>query len=195
MKFDKTQFTVLIVMVSVVVCLLVVDVLSSETWYDRLSDEQKEKIYEATRTGMLHEGNIDQFLDRLIRSPNLETAVDQAFDGSLGARLARDWHSIKSGFADPTIGINALKEQYSERGPVKGPVHIVWRVLTSPVRTWGQILSGKGLGERPLGTLVWFVIGVLIIGKVAVRLARVIGPLIVPIPKLYGISRWIEFGN
>ena len=94
-------------------------------------------------------------------------------------------------FRNPDIGIEAFKEHSS----AEGTAHIAWHVLTSPVRTWGQILSGKGLGERPLGTLVWFVIGVLIIGKVAVRLARVIGPLIVPIPKLYGISRWIEFGN
>ncbi len=118
-----------------------------------------------------------------MRAPNRENALEQSFKTGFSANVGREWGDIKEVFLDPDIGIEPFKALYKEHSSVESISHIAWHCLTSPVRAWERILSGKGLGERPLEALIWFIIGVLIIGKVAVRLAHVIGHLIVPIPK------------
>lgn len=212
MKFGKTQFVILIVMVSVAVFLSVLDVLSTDlplarqwhyetlavNFYDMLTETERQRLSDMWDRGVLTERQLPEIVDRFMRAPNRENALEQSFKTGFGANVGREWGDIKEVFLDPDIGIEAFKALYKEHNSAESIVHIAWHVLTSPVRTWGWILSGKGLGERPLGTLVWFIIGIVIIGKVAVRLARVIGPLIVPIPNIvwnFTLDRVREFGK
>ena len=124
-------------------------------WGDILTGTEKTELKRLIDIGIISDTNIDQFADRFLRAPQRETAFQQALDTSIGAAVARDWHGIKRGFKDPMIGVEAARQHYAEKGVVKGTADIAWSAITTPVRSWAEILGGEpGLGENPLETLV-----------------------------------------
>ena len=125
------------------------------TWGDILTDTEKTELKRLMDVGVISDTNIQQFSDRFLRAPKRETAFQQALDASIGASVGRDWHGIRRGFGDPRIGVEAFKEHYAEKGIVGGTADIAWSAITTPVRSWAEILGGEpGLGENPLETLV-----------------------------------------
>ena len=123
MKFGKTQFIILIVMVSVAVFLSVLDVLSTaarplarqwhyeilaDNFYDALTEQERQQLRSLWDRGILHEGNLPELVDRFSRAPNREGALEQAFETGFGANVGREWGDIKEIFRNPDIGIEAF---------------------------------------------------------------------------------------
>ena len=125
------------------------------TWREILSEKDQKEIDELIETGYLRESNIDQFFDRLSREPAGEDRVHRALEGGFGANVRRELHSIKRGFADPTIGIETLRNYFKNLGFVKSTAFLTWRIITFPIWSLLKISIGElGSSEKPLTLLI-----------------------------------------
>ena len=142
-----------------ILCVWIIPLLpitaEGETWGEILTDEEKSKYEELWKSGVLHEGNIEQFFDRFERAPNRKNAFESALNTGFTGNVGRELVGIKRVFADPSIGAKAAQEHYREHGPVRGTVRIALSPVTIPLGSWGEIVGGEqGLGEYPLKILV-----------------------------------------
>lgn len=141
----------------------------------------------------IRDQDVQLFADRFFRAPNRENAFDQALDASFGAKVARELADIKEAtpiIGDAGIGIEATEQHFAEHGLGKGLYKIAESAVTAPFRAWGRVLSGQGLGERPLRTLVALLLGALLFGKILIHLGRVVmahvvRPFILPLPNIF----------
>lgn len=131
---------------------------------DIITADEKQKINSLIADGTLNETNMPTFVDSFVRAPDRKTAFEHARDNTLVARVHRDITGIDKAFRDPGIGIRAAEKFFEEKGVVRGAGELAWSAVTTPIRAWGGILGGKGLGERPLETLVGAA-GVLPVGR------------------------------
>ena len=163
------------------------------TLYEVMTPAERERYIRLRQEGRIRDQDVQIFADRFFRAPNRENAFDQALDGSFRARAAREWADIKEAtpiIGDAGIGIYAAEEHFRQHGFGKGLYKIAESAVTAPFRAWGRVLSGQGLGERPLRTLVALLLGALIFGKILMHLgrvvlARVVRPFILPIPNIF----------
>ena len=163
------------------------------TLYEVMTPAERQRFYELYRAGQITDADIPIFADRFFRAPNRENAFDQALDSSFGACAAREWADIKEAtpiIGDAGIGIEATEQHFAEHGFGKGLYKIAESAVTAPFRAWGSVLSGQGLGERPLRTLVALLLGALLFGKLLIHLGRVVmahvvRPFILPLPNIF----------
>ena len=158
--------------------------------YEIMTPTERQKFRDLYRSGQITDADIPIFAERFARAPNRENAFDQALDVSFGAKVAREWSDIKKATRDPGIGIEATEQHFAEHGLGKGLYKIAESAVTAPFRAWGNVLSGQGLGERPLRTLVALLLGALLFGKILMHLgrvvmARVVRPFILPLPNIF----------
>ena len=163
------------------------------TLYEVMTPAERERYIRLRQEGRIRDQDVQIFADRFFRAPNRENAFDQALDSSFRARAAREWADIKEAtpiIGDAGIGIYAAEEHFGQHGFGKGLYKIAESVVTAPFRAWGNVLSGQGLGERPLRTLVALLLGALLFGKILMHLgrvvmARVVRPFILPLPNIF----------
>ena len=161
--------------------------------YEIMTPEERQRFRELVRKGQITRADVPIFTERFARAPNRENAFDQALDASFGAKVAREWADIKEAtpiIGDAGIGIEATEQHFAEYGLGKGLYKIAESAVTAPFRAWGNVLSGQGLGERPLRTSVALLLGALIFGKILMHLgrvvlARVVRPFILPLPNIF----------
>ena len=189
-----------------ILVLLIADAVSGDTrvrtryrtytLYEVMTPAERDRFYELYRAGRITDADIPIFAERFFRAPNRENAFDQALDSSFGACAAREWADIKEAtpiIGDAGIGIEATEQHFAEHGFGKGLYKIAESAVTAPFRAWGRVLSGQGLGERPLRTSGALLLGALIFGKILIHLgrvvlARVVRPfilLILPLPNIF----------
>lgn len=165
------------------------------TLHEIMTPAERKRFRELYRSGRITDADIPIFAERFSRAPNRENAFDQALDASFGAKVAREWADIKEAtpiIGDAGIGIEATERHFEEHGLGKGLYKIAESAVTAPFRAWGSVLSGQGLGERPLRTSAALLLGALIFGKILIHLgrvvlARVVRPfilLILPLPNI-----------
>lgn len=163
------------------------------TLYEVMTPAERERYIRFRQEGRIRDQDVPLFADRFSRAPNRENAFDQALDSSFGACAAREWADIKEAtpiIGDAGIGIYAAEEHFAEHGFGKGLYKIAESAVTAPFRAWGNVLSGQGLGERPLKTLVALLLGALLFGKILIHLgrvvmARIVRPFILPLPNTF----------
>lgn len=183
--------------------LLIADAVSADTGVraryrtytldEVMTPEERQRFNELYRAGRITDADIPLFADRFSRAPNRENAFDQALDSSFGACAAREWADIKEAtpiIGDAGIGIYAAEEHFGQHGFGKGLYKIAESAVTAPFRAWGRVLSGQGLGERPLRTSVALLLGALLFGKILMHLgrvvmARIVRPFILPLPNTF----------
>ena len=183
-----------------ILVLLIADAVSGDTGmrtryrtytlYEVMTPAERERYIRLRQEGRIRDQDVQLFAARFFRAPNRENAFDQALDGSFLARAAREWADIKEATpitGDAGIGIEATEQHFAEHGFGKGLYKIAESAVTAPFRAWGNVLSGQGLGERPLRTLVALLLGALICSKILMHLgrvvlARVVRPFILPLP-------------
>ena len=161
--------------------------------YEIMTPEERQRFRELVRKGQITREDVPIFTERFSRAPNRENAFDQALDASFGAKVAREWADIKEAtpiIGDAGIGIEATEQHFAEHGLGKGLYKIAESAVTAPFRAWGRVLSGQGLGEHPLRTLVALLLGALLFGKILMHLgrvvlARIVRPFILPLPNIF----------
>ena len=185
-----------------ILVLLIADAVSGDTGmpryrtytlYEVMTPAERERYIQLRQEGRIRDQDVQTFADRFFRAPNRENAFNQALDGSFLARAAREWADIKEAtpiIGDAGIGIYAAEEHFKEHGFGKGLYKIAESAVTAPFRAWGSVISGQGLGERPLRTLVALLLGALLFGKILIHLGRVVmthvvRPFIFPLPNIF----------
>ena len=121
---------------------------------DIITDNEKQKINALISDGTLHEQNMQTFIDRFVRAPRRESAFDHARDATLGASMHRSAIGISTSLSNPGMGLRGAKKFFDERGILRGAGELALSAVTTPIRSWGQIVSGEGLGENPFETLI-----------------------------------------
>ena len=183
--------------------ILIADAVSADTGvrtryrtfsaYEVMTPAERDRLYKLYRAGRITRADLPIFFERFSRAPNRENAFDQALDGSFLAKAARELADIKEAtpiIGDAGIGIEATEQHFAEHGLGKGLYKIAESAVTAPFRAWGSVLSGQGLGERPLRTLVALLLGALLFGKILIHLGRVVmthvvRPFILPLPNIF----------
>lgn len=166
------------------------------TLHEVMTPAERKRFRDLYRSGRITRADLPIFAERFFRAPNRENAFDQALDASFGAKVAREWADIKEAtpiIGDAGIGIEATEQHFKEHGLGKGLYKIAESAVTAPFRAWGSVLSGQGLGERPLRTSAALLLGALIFGKILIHLgrvvlARVVRPfilIILPLPNVF----------
>ena len=161
--------------------------------YEIMTPEERQRFRELVRKGHITRADVPIFTERFSRAPNRENAFDQALDASFGAKVAREWADIKEAtpiIGDAGIGIEATEQHFAEHGLGKGLYEIAESAVTAPFHAWGSLISGQGLGEHPLRTLVALLLGALLFGKILMHLgrvvmARIVRPFILPLPNIF----------
>ena len=186
-----------------ILVLLIADAVSGDTGMrtryrtytldEVMTPAERKRYIRFRQEGRIRDQDVQLFADRFFRAPNRENAFDQALDGSFLARAAREWADIKEAtpiIGDAAIGIEATEQHFAEHGFGKGLYKIAESAVTAPFRAWSRVLSGQGLGEHPLRTLVALLLGALLFGKILMHLgrvvlARIVRPFILPLPHIF----------
>ena len=205
---NKRIATAIVVSIAIFISvLLIADAVSGDTGMRKrryrqytldevMTPAERKRFRDLYRSGRITDADLPIFAERFFRAPNRENAFDQALDASFGAKVAREWADIKEAtpiIGDAGIGIAATEQHFEEHGLGKGLYKIAESAVTAPFRAWGSVLSGQGLGERPLRTSAALLLGALIFGKILIHLgrvvlARVVRPfilIILPLPNVF----------
>ena len=122
--------------------------MATEMW--QLTDDERALIDRVYHSNVLDDEGWARVFERVKRAPRREGAIESAFmDEGLWSRTERNLYGIATGFADPSIGIEAAKEHFEQKGIVGGLADIAWQSATTPVRAIGSVATRSRTWREP----------------------------------------------
>ena len=93
----------------------------------------------------------DFFLE--IKHRGRQGALERALDNRFTQNLQRNAWALSGALEDPMMGIRRTGEFFDQHGVLGGIGQIAYSTATAPFQAAGQLISGEGLGRRPIETV------------------------------------------
>lgn len=117
MKVDKTQFIILIVVVSVGIFFSTVRQVGAP-YIEKFTPDERALLDKHWSTGLYTGEEWGKIILRIFRDPKREGAIERAFRNSLTDRFARDFADVGRAVRDPRIIGIKIKDFFSRTNPI-----------------------------------------------------------------------------